>query len=102
AALLFGQIAESDIQAHSTIAHCGGVKLPGRYFEAGIEIHRPLDDVSFAAGLGLGYRFLRTAENPLLVGIPRCFALARLAFEQSTHADAAFARLGEVADHLPG
>src|SRR5438128_2362003 len=97
AALFFIQIAESDVQPHGAIAHGSGVELPGRYFQARIEIHCPLNDVSFAARLRLGYRFLRAVENPLLVGVPRRLALARLAFQQSTYADAAFARLGEVA-----
>ena len=49
AALLFIQIAKGDIQSHGAIAHGGGVKLSGRHFEARIEIHRPFDDISFAA-----------------------------------------------------
>src|SRR5258708_529557 len=102
AARFFIQIAESDVEAHGAIAHGGGVEFPRRHFEAGIEIYGPFDDVSFAARFDLDHRFLHAAENPFLVSVPGRLAAARLAFEQSAYAHAAFAGLGEIADHLPG
>src|SRR5438105_2024613 len=101
-ALFFIQIAQGDVQSHGAIPHGSRVELSGRYLEARIEIHGPFDDVSFAAGLRFGDRFLRAAQDPLLVRVPRRLAAAWLAFEKSAHADSAFAGLGEVADHLPG
>ena len=74
AARFFIQIAESDVESHGAIAHGGGVEFPRRHFEAGIEIHGPFDDVSFASGFHLGHRFLRAAEDPLLVRIPGLLA----------------------------
>ena len=101
AAFLFVQIAEGDIQSHRAIAQGRRIKLPWRNFQARIEIHRPLDNVSFPAGLHLGDRFLRPGQNPLLVRVPGGLAPAWLAFEQSAHAHSTFAGFGKVANHLP-
>src|SRR6266849_6177162 len=86
ASLFFIQIAEGDIQPHGAVAEGRRVKLPGRYFQARIEFHRPLDNVSFAAGFDPCDRFLRAGEYPLLIRVPGGLASARLAFQQSAHA----------------
>src|SRR6266478_5391830 len=99
ASLFFIQIAEGDIQAHGAVAQGRRVKLSWRNFQARIEFHRPLDNVSFPAGFG--DRFLRAGEYPLLVRVPRSLAPARLSFQQSAHAYPALAGLGKVANHLP-
>src|SRR5437879_10922849 len=101
AALLLIEIAEGDVQSHGAIAHRGRVELARCNLETRIEIHSPFDNVSFASRLRLSDRLLCTRKDPFVVRVPGRFAPSRLAFKQSAHADAGFARLRQLADHSP-
>ena len=100
--LRFVQISHQNIQAHRTIAHRRRVEDSRFDFQAGVETRRPFNDVTLPSGFGFGGAFLRARENPLLILPPGVLTAARFAFQETSGADAALARLGQVADHLPG
>lgn len=101
ATFLLVQVAQCNVQAHGAISHAGGVELARLHLQAGIETHRPLHNVALSFGLRLDRTFHRSVPDPFLVGVPSGLFGARLALENPTFANAAQARLGDIADHLP-
>src|SRR5689334_2845114 len=75
---LFVQITDGDVQAHGSITHGSGVETSGLHFQARVETDRPFDYVPLATRFGPGYGFLRSGENPLLIGVPRLGFRSRL------------------------